>query len=62
MPPDLLSTHAPDPLSPPPDLGRTLALGRWMQRLPNRHRLAALILGHVILAFDAPAMQRLGGS
>ena len=34
-------------------------LGRWMQRLPNRHRLVALTLGHVILAVDAPAMQRL---
>jgi hypothetical protein len=30
-----------------------------MQRLPNRHRLVALTLGHVILAVDAPAMQRL---
>ncbi|MEW6558686.1 MAG: signal peptide prediction [Pseudomonadota bacterium] len=36
------------------------ALGGWMLRLPNRHRLVALTLGHVILGVDAAALQRLG--
>lgn len=31
-----------------------------MLRLPNRHRLVALTLGHVILGVDAAALQRLG--
>ena len=34
-------------------------LGRWMLRLPNRHHLVALTLGHVILAVDSAALQRL---
>lgn len=34
-------------------------LGLWAQRLPNRHRIAAITLGHVILAVDATAMNHL---
>ncbi len=34
-------------------------LGRWMLRLPNRHRIVAITLGHVILAVDTTAMQHL---
>ena len=32
-------------------------LGSWMLRLPNRHRLVALTLGHVILAVDTTSLQ-----
>lgn len=34
-------------------------LPRWMQRLPNRHRIAAITLGHVVLAVNSNAMQHL---
>jgi hypothetical protein len=34
-------------------------LGLWMQRLPSRHRIAAITLGHVILAVDASVMDDL---
>jgi hypothetical protein len=34
-------------------------LGAWMLRLPNRHRIVALTLGHVILAVDTTAMRQL---
>ena len=34
-------------------------LPRWMQRLPNRHRIVAITLGHVVLAVNSSAMQQL---
>ena len=34
-------------------------LGRWMQNQPNRHRIVAITLGHVVLAVNTGAMQHL---
>lgn len=34
-------------------------LGQWLQALPNRHRIVALTLGHVVLAVNTGAMQHL---
>ncbi|OYV40991.1 MAG: signal peptide prediction [Thiomonas sp. 20-64-5] len=34
-------------------------LARWVLRLPNRHRIVAITLGHVILAVNVSAMQQL---